>query len=110
MPFVMRNEAFECERCGKNVPPHPEGSARNHCPYCLFSKHVDAEYPGDRASECGGPMRPADVEIRKKNGQVLVHECVECGGRSVNKCAPDDDLLPFFKARADRLAAELPPR
>ncbi len=110
MPFVMMNEAFRCERCGNDILPHPEGSARNHCPHCLFSKHVDAEFPGDRAADCGGLMRPADIDVRKNRGQVLVHECERCGKRSVNKTAPDDDLLPFFQKRAERLATELPPR
>jgi DNA-directed RNA polymerase subunit RPC12/RpoP len=106
MAFLMRNEAFRCENCGKEVPLHPSGSARNHCPHCLFSKHVDAEYPGDRASDCNGAMKPADIEIRKKNGQVLVHECVRCKKRSVNKTAEDDELLPFLRERAKRLESE----
>jgi len=49
----MRNEEFECENCGKKISLHPESSARNHCPYCLFSKHLDDKFPGDRLSECG---------------------------------------------------------
>ncbi|WP_419962425.1 RNHCP domain-containing protein [Psychrobacillus sp. BM2] len=31
-------------------------SFRNHCPFCLFSKHLD-NYPGDRSSECQDLMR-----------------------------------------------------
>lgn len=110
MAFVMKNEAFRCQNCGKSVEPHPEGSARNHCPYCLVSLHVDAEFPGDRASTCGAPMRAVDLDIRKNRGYVIVHECTKCGKRIANKTAPDDDLLPFIQARAARLAAELPPR
>ncbi|WDF05905.1 RNHCP domain-containing protein [Shouchella hunanensis] len=33
------------------------GSYRNHCPFCLYSKHQDI-IPGDRASTCGGLMEP----------------------------------------------------
>ena len=65
MTFVMYNESFECEHCYKSVDVHPEGSARNHCPFCLSSKHVDDVNPGDRASECHGKMQPKDIDYRK---------------------------------------------
>ena len=39
---------------GKKVEPLGYTS-RNHCPFCLWSLHVD-ENPGDRACECGGEM------------------------------------------------------
>ena len=58
MSFIMRNETFTCHKCGKDVTLHPTGSARNHCPYCLYSLHVDTESPGDRASDCHGLMDP----------------------------------------------------
>ena len=35
-------ESFSCANCGKKI--HPEGAGsnhRNHCPYCLYSLHVD---------------------------------------------------------------------
>ena len=38
---------FNCEHCGKEVLPLSDGSYRNHCPYCLYSKHVDIVL-GDR--------------------------------------------------------------
>jgi DNA-directed RNA polymerase subunit RPC12/RpoP len=41
----MINESFTCENCGKEIEKHPEGSARNHCPYCLSSKHLDDTFP-----------------------------------------------------------------
>jgi DNA-directed RNA polymerase subunit RPC12/RpoP len=41
----MINESFTCEHCGKDIEKHPEGSARNHCPYCLSSKHMDETFP-----------------------------------------------------------------
>jgi len=102
MGFVMRNESFVCEHCGKTVPPHPEGSARNHCPFCLHSKHLDDEFPGDRASECGGLMEPVDIDFRKKNGWVIVHKCKKCGKTIVNKLAPDDEYLEFMKELAGK--------
>lgn len=110
MPFVMKNESFHCAKCGKEVSTHPEGSARNHCPFCLTSLHVDDEYPGDRASTCGAMMAPVDLDVRKNRGYVIIHECAKCKKRIANKTAPDDELMPFITLRNARLAAELPPR
>lgn len=42
------NTAFICQNCKREVLPIPNGSYRNHCPFCLFSLHVDGEIPGDR--------------------------------------------------------------
>ena len=41
----MVNEDFICENCGKDVEKSSY-TARDHCPYCLYSKHVDIN-PGD---------------------------------------------------------------
>lgn len=85
--FIKKQENFKCERCGVVV----EGDGyTNHCPACLWSKHVDVE-PGDRAAECGGLMRPVEYEAAG-GGFDLIHECVACGHRKRNKVAPDDDL------------------
>lgn len=45
------NTGFVCEFCHAEVYPLVNGSYRNHCPRCLFSKHVDDSL-GDRASHC----------------------------------------------------------
>ena len=50
--FTVIDEEFECENCGKQVPKLGY-SCRNHCPYCLHSKHVDVN-PGDRSEKCHG--------------------------------------------------------
>ena len=44
--FTEIDEAFVCENCGKEVKKLGY-SCRNHCPECLYSKHVDKN-PGDR--------------------------------------------------------------
>ena len=50
-------EDFTCEECGSPI----EGNGyTNHCPNCLYSKHVDIN-PGDRKSTCGGIMAPIRV-------------------------------------------------
>ena len=44
--FTMKDEKFICENCGKEVLPLGY-TARDHCNYCLYSKHLDI-FPGDR--------------------------------------------------------------
>ncbi len=68
--------------------PLANGGYRNHCPACLWSRHVDVE-PGDRASECRGLMRPQHVEQRRGKGLVIVHCCTVCGFTRPNRIADD---------------------
>lgn len=67
------------------------GSYRNHCPFCLYSKHVDAGIPGDRANLCHGLMKPIGLTTRRSGEYVLVHKCVKCGFERLNRVAGDDD-------------------
>ena len=93
----MRNESFTCEKCREEVSPHPTGSARNHCPKCLYSKHVDHTLPGDRLSDCHGLMRPIGVNYKKNKGDMIVHECEKCHKKILNQVAPDDAFLQFVR-------------
>jgi hypothetical protein len=88
------NKGFICRHCGQKVLPVTNGSYRNHCPFCLFSMHIDLE-PGDRQCLCHGLMKPVGLKYHTKKGVQVVHECLDCGKRSVNKVAeftvqPDD--------------------
>ena len=65
----MIDENFICEHCGKEVSKL-EYSARDHCPYCLYSKHVDIN-PGDRANPCKGLLRPIDIEKFKDTYKII---------------------------------------
>lgn len=94
----MRDETFMCRHCGHAVSRHPSGSARNHCPKCLYSLHVDRDFPGDRQSRCEGLMRPIGTDWRKGKGLVIVHECLLCGKKIVNILADDDEITSFMKA------------
>ena len=99
MPFIPRQEPFACEHCGEPVEPLEHGSCRNHCPRCLYSKHVDDAGPGDRASSCRGLMEPTSID--QKNGEWLViHRCKKCGKQMRNKSAPDDDIPGFLRRLA----------
>ena len=90
--FTRRVESFTCEVCGRDVA----GTGyTNHCPSCLWSKHVDVN-PGDRAADCGGRMEP--VAAYPERGEiVLVHRCVRCGALRRNRAAPDDDRNELAK-------------
>lgn len=84
------NTGFICVHCGQRIPAHPAGSYRNHCPRCLWSRHVD-QLPGDRAADCGAPMQPTAVDYSGKKGYILIHQCTACAAVDRNKTAPDDD-------------------
>jgi hypothetical protein len=73
---------------------------RNHCPYCLWSRHLDWRQAGDRLSACKGSMEPVGLtvkKIRQKYGRhnhgelMLVHCCIDCGEIAINRIAADDD-------------------
>ena len=96
------NTGFICEFCEHEVLPLSNGSYRNHCPFCLHSKHVD-DVPGDRRSICGGLMEPVGIRFKSGKGFQLVHRCLKCGVNRVNKVAestvqPDEieALLPLL--------------
>ena len=99
MWFKMINESFICENCGKEIIKHPEWSARNHCPFCLYSKHLDEKIPWDRKSKCMWLMEPIDIDYKKNKGNMIKHKCLKCGKEILNKIAPDDNFLDFVKIR-----------
>lgn len=68
-------EDFTCELCGELVKGN---GYTNHCPACLWSKHVD-NVPGDRLVECGGMMKPVGVEVNRGEIDRIIHKCQKCG-------------------------------
>ena len=82
---------------------------RNHCPYCLWSCHLDLYTAGDRLSACKAPMKPIGLTIKRSRNRyqsvprgelMLIHECVECKSLSINRIAADDGpetVLSIFK-------------
>jgi len=85
--FQRMSEDFTCEQCGFFVLGN---GYTNHCPKCLWSKHVDVN-PGDRAAVCGGAMEPVSVEAKGREYTIL-HQCVKCGFERKNKTAKNDDF------------------
>lgn len=93
--FKKNIEDFVCDHCGREM----KGSGfTNHCPNCLYSKHVDI-YPGDRKESCGGPMEPVGAE--ESGGEwSLIHKCQKCGKLQKNKISPDDNFDALVKIAA----------
>jgi len=106
MGFTVRNEGFSCHYC-RAVNPIAPKTCRNHCRQCFCSEHVDAENPGDRASECSGKMIPQKIEQDPKKEWVITHVCEKCGHTSRNKVAEDDniqELIVIAQKLADQFA------
>ncbi len=96
--FKMIDEDFTCVVCGFKVKALGY-SARDHCPNCLCSLHVDNN-PGDRENKCLGILKPIDVEKNKKDTFKIVYRCQKCGEIKKNKAARDDNyevLLEVMK-------------
>jgi hypothetical protein len=103
---------FKCIHCRNQVAGESWRSGvvnRNHCPYCLHSRHLDLLRPGDRLAACKEAMAPIGLTLkrtRKKYGfdrgeLMLIHLCRACGKLSLNRIAADDDnerLLVVFQA------------
>lgn len=96
--FQARKEDFTCEKCGFDVVGN---GFTNHCPKCLWSKHVDNN-PGDRGAGCGGMMKPIGVEGTQV-GYSLLYRCESCGFENKNKVSDRDDFEVVLKiARAKK--------
>ena len=85
--FQRRMEDFRCEHCGFFITGN---GYTNHCPKCLYSKHVDV-FPGDRKEVCGGLMEPVLLE-KEKNTEKLTQQCVSCGFQRKNKVDAQDEF------------------
>jgi hypothetical protein len=96
------NADFTCRHCGGYVSAARLLAGvgnRNHCPYCLWSRHLDLFNAGDRLADCKAPMRPIGLTLKRShnryaralNGELmLVHECTDCERISINRIAADD--------------------
>jgi hypothetical protein len=89
-------ESFKCVHCRAFIGPTISGGKhRNHCPLCLYSRHVDGGRPGDRASDCGAKMAPIGHFTRPNGEPMVVHRCLGCGIERNNRLAADDNMLLF---------------
>ncbi len=107
--ILYDTDNFKCRNCGFFVTASREISGvnnRNHCPWCLWSRHMDLHTPGDRRSECLSRMEPIGLTIKQiikryggeNQGELmLVHQCTGCGKISINRVAADDDALRLYR-------------
>lgn len=93
--FNMMDEEFICENCGKKVNKL-NYTARDHCPFCLYSKHVDI-MPGDRENTCKGILKPIGIE-KYRDTYKIIYKCKKCNETHKNIMAKDDnmDLIIYF--------------
>lgn len=103
---------FRCAHCQAYVTADALLSGvqnRNHCPYCLWSRHLDQFEAGDRLAACKASMQPIGLTLmqaRKKYAWaqpgelMIIHHCTGCGKLSINRIAADDDgesILAVFE-------------
>ena len=87
--FTEIDEEFICENCGRKIPKL-NYTARDHCNYCLYSKHIDI-MPGDRKNNCTGLLKPIDIE-KYRDTYKIIYECQKCHQKHKNIMASDDNL------------------
>lgn len=87
--FNELDEDFVCEYCHSEVSPLIY-SSRDHCPICLYSKHVDIN-PGDRKNNCKGLLKPIGIEKFRDTYKIL-YKCEKCGQLHKNIMAKDDNM------------------
>ncbi len=91
--FARKIEDFTCGHCGTETKGN---GYTDHCPNCLWGKHVDVN-PGDRLAECKGMLKPIRVE-REHDNFVIIYKCEKCGAIKRNSAASNDnhELLMKF--------------
>jgi DNA-directed RNA polymerase subunit RPC12/RpoP len=107
---IKENEkGYKCCHCGKLVLFLKDIGTkhRNHCPFCLWSQHLDDKKPGDRKSNCKACMEPIGLTFKQegkdkydkiKQGELmLIHKCLACSKISINRIASDDNPKTILK-------------
>ncbi len=87
--FNMKDENFTCSKCGFEVSKL-NYTARDHCPHCLYSLHVDVN-PGDRLNNCCGLLEPIGIE-KYKDTFKIIYCCQKCKQIHKNIMANDDNM------------------
>lgn len=102
-----QEKQFRCQNCGLLVSTDPELAGvnnRNHCPNCLWSKHVDLNKAGDRKATCQARMQPLALTMKQTHKKfaatgelMLIHRCTACGKLSINRIAADDSAGQLYR-------------
>ena len=97
--FSKNDNFFICENCGSEVKTL-NYTSRDHCPYCLYSKHVDIN-PGDRLNTCKGLLEPIGIE-KFKNTYKIIYKCNKCKTLHKNIMANDDDMNKIIELSIEK--------
>lgn len=88
---ATKSQYLKCRHCGLEFSLDAPGTQhRNHCPWCLWSVHLD-HTPGDRKAACSSLMKPISIALREDGEWMLVHRCESCKVVHLNRIAGDDD-------------------
>ena len=87
--FYKNDDDFICENCGTEVSKLGY-TTRDHCPKCLYSKHLDIN-PGDRMNDCKGLLEPIGIE-KYKDTYKIIYKCQKCHQLHKNVMAIDDSM------------------
>jgi hypothetical protein len=115
----LSEDGFLCKHCNTYITSasFPSGvKNRNHCPCCLWSRHMDWREAGDRLSACKALMKPIGLTVKttsKKYGSgwgelMLIHLCTECESLSINRIAADDMEQRIFNVYVISLWLDIP--
>lgn len=86
--FRKYDKSFICINCRKKVNKLIY-SSRDHCPFCLYSIHIDY-LPGDRKNKCKGILEPINLRLLNQKMQIE-YICKKCKYHLYNIVAKDDD-------------------
>ena len=101
--FSKNDSGFVCANCGKTVLPLGK-SSRDHCPFCLYSIHIDVN-PGDRMNDCLGLLEPVSAVTDPRKGYIIIYKCRKCGEMHRNRAAHDASVQPDDLGKIIRLTA-----
>ena len=96
----IENTSFICEFCQENVLPLSNGSYRNHCPFCFYSKHVDDLIPGIEILLVKGLMKPIDIKYHSKkdtNWSMYVWHAKEQVNKIAQNTVKSDNVVQLMK-------------
>ncbi|NLU68006.1 RNHCP domain-containing protein [Streptomyces sp. HNM0574] len=101
---TARTETFGCLRCGLTVAAFaPDGRRREHCPGCLYSRHLTDHVEGG-PSDCGARMTPISVAVLRGGDWALVHRCARCHELTSHPVCGDDNQLLLMRLAVRPLA------
>jgi hypothetical protein len=105
----LDQQGFICRQCKLYVPCDPALAGvqnRNHCPYCLWSRHLDWRVAGDRLAGCRASMQPIGLTLKRSRNKyavardgelMLIHRCTICDKVAINRIAADDSVAAILQ-------------